>query len=297
MKTIILLIILLCCLPFLHIYYLRSKFQVKYETALPQFNESGYNLPKIVWCFWDKQPLPPIIETITNNWKKLMPDWTFHILSNETLHNFIDIPFNISHLNVAHQTDIFRLHLLEKYGGVWMDCGIIVNDPTFLNQKREDCIQQRSQMFIYDSPFHQTNPDYKVVENWFIMAPLNSPFIKLWRQEHDCAVKSRFFFYKWYCKYILGVDNQKINRDIFDVYLTQHLCAQVVMQKNPDIKNQIIMEDSRKTMFYLQEQVGWDTQKFQVILFMKGKSIPVIKMVGNNRKGLDGEKFKKYFTL
>ena len=56
-----------------------------------------------------------------------------HLLTDENLHNFINIPKDITEkykkkeLSAAHYSDIVRFSLLYQYGGIWMDATLFVS--------------------------------------------------------------------------------------------------------------------------------------------------------------------------
>ena len=83
-----------------------------------------------------------------SRWKELNPDWQVNILSDQTISDYVSEYFDIvnnSRLKRSPQakSDLLRILLLSKYGGVWVDASVypmlplsnfynkIVNDTGF----------------------------------------------------------------------------------------------------------------------------------------------------------------------
>ena len=47
----------------------------------------AYNLPKVIWQFWDKEELPPMIQMIKENNAKKLQGWTIRLLNEKTMGN------------------------------------------------------------------------------------------------------------------------------------------------------------------------------------------------------------------
>ena len=72
-------------------------------------------------------------------------------------------------LCIAHQSDLIRLGLLEKYGGVWVDASLFCILP--LDSWLE--IVLNSGLFMFES-----NTKLTIIANWFIASKKNNILIK-----------------------------------------------------------------------------------------------------------------------
>lgn len=74
------------------------------------------------------------IELCLESMKKHLENCNLHILNETNIKNYIpELPKKINKLPVYQQSDIIRVYLLYKYGGVWMDADtILLKDPTKL---------------------------------------------------------------------------------------------------------------------------------------------------------------------
>ena len=121
---------------------------------------------KLIWIYWHNGWLnaPEIIQTCRKSWIKNNPQWEVKSLDFNSINDFIDIKIKRSILNnlcIAHQSDIIRLHLLEKYGGVWVDASLFCIIP--LDNWLENFL--KSGLFMFESSTKLT-----IIANWFIAA-------------------------------------------------------------------------------------------------------------------------------
>ena len=98
-------------------------------------------IPKIIWTYWDKPEIPNYIQDCINTWKRhCKNNWSINILNYKTIKLFldenIDYPVQIWNSKPQHQSDMFGVALINKYGGIWMDANIImINSINFIIEK------------------------------------------------------------------------------------------------------------------------------------------------------------------
>ncbi len=221
---------------------------------------------------------------------KVLPDWQVRFVTTDQYLSSINqetIPSGFQNLKVEHQADWIRLKLLQTYGGCWIDSGIILNQS--INPLYRECVSNKADLLVFKILGTQTNPKYPIAENWFIMAPPNSPMITLWLEEYEKAIRMGFKRYKERIKEE-GVDLQKLMNDPKDVYLTQHGCYQKVIQQRMPPNAKIIYHVAEETMFKIHATVcNWDKtciwNKLRDVKYCK--TIPYIKLRGGDRKHVD----------
>jgi hypothetical protein len=85
---------------------------------------------KIIWSFWQENPSlasesdKNLLADCLASWKKNCPGWTIRILNYSNYTDWVPselLPKNFSDLTFTFQSDIIRLVLLYKYGGLWVD--------------------------------------------------------------------------------------------------------------------------------------------------------------------------------
>ncbi len=262
---------------------------------LAVFNETRYKLPKVAWSYWDNN-IPPIITTIIEERRKAMPDWTINLLTEENVGNYIDIesiPTGYNKLIRAHRADWIRLKLLEKYGGLWLDASIIINEGDAINEIYNEAWNTRANLVVFT--LNKPRP-IDFIENWFIMAPKKSLMIKLWLKEFEKAISMGFANYR---AHVLlhdiiiskGIYNEKED----NVYLTQHACMQMVLKRHLRESVKILLYPAERNMYKVQTDCKWSYNCIidNISNNPDAKKLPFIKLRG-------GEKtinYKKYFQL
>jgi hypothetical protein len=217
-------------------------------------------IPKIIWSYWHAHQVPSFVSEAHSTWKKLDTEWTIHALHAESplvlqLQEVDEI--SAKTLEKAFFADWLRLALLEKYGGVWMDASIFLNDPSYLDQFHAEACTKQVEVAGFHIPPFQTLPTFPVMENWMIMAPPQSPFIRAWRQEHLRALRSGFPAYRAKIESEQKVNPQKIFKN-FGTYLTQHVCAQAVMQLRNNLPSSYaLLRNALEGPFLLQQDCKW----------------------------------------
>jgi len=160
--------------------------------ALPEYNphaEQDLNIlsrssgagpiPKKIWMYWAGDKLPEEIQCFVNKIVNENTDYTLTIINSENLRTFLpELVFSHQDMLVAHKSDVIRLELLYKYGGIWLDATIIMNQTL-------DALLAVNKNNIYDmiafySESSTIDPDYPVIETWFLAAPPNNAFIERW---------------------------------------------------------------------------------------------------------------------
>jgi hypothetical protein len=261
-------------------------------------SKPAYHLPKVIWQFWDKEELPPMIQMIKENNAKKLHGWKIQLLNENTMGDYVsssDIPPGYNNLGAAHKADWLRLYLLKKYGGVWMDASIIINDPTAIDKLYTESVEKQSELTLFQFKSHLN------VENWFIMAPEKSRMTEAWFKEYDSAIRMEFENYKrklWN----EGV-NTSCGRDedsIKDTYFTQHSGIQRILQKEIVPNPNIIVNKAEETMLKVDFICDIKDEKERMACLTKNYSdfeiirlLPYIKINGPNRKLPIN--WKKYF--
>ena len=82
-----------------------------------------------IFTYWNEVKHPPLVTRCLKSWEKHMPECEIHIYNTNTVPTDLDLPENWRDLSHAFFTDILRLSLLSKYGGIWMDATILLNKP------------------------------------------------------------------------------------------------------------------------------------------------------------------------
>lgn len=248
--------------------------------------KKNYNdIPKIVWMFWNNENIPLEIQTFINKIKNENPDYDVRILNFSNLNNYVNdlIFYDGIDIPIANKTDLIRLALLYKFGGVWLDITTILFQPIddFLNIKN---INNYDLIAFY---YEKTTTDFNrpMIESWFLAAPPQSQFIHEWfktlyplinlgSKNYYCNVKMRADY-----KLIL----QKMTRP---EYLLVYLAQQIVMLNSKSNFN-FYLRKCDSSAFYIQEYFNWDP--FEIHKYLAFKDLnnvvpsPIIKLTSGDR--------------
>jgi len=151
------------------------------------------NIPKIIhYCWFGKNPLPPLAVKCINSWKKYLPEYEI-IEWNEDNFPFDDFIFAKEALEsrkFAFVSDVCRLYALKEYGGVYMDTDVEIIkslDPLLFHEafsgfENDDfvptgimCSKKNSKwiedlLAYYDNrPFINTDGTMEMTSNTFII--------------------------------------------------------------------------------------------------------------------------------
>ena len=247
-------------------------------------------IPKIIWGYWNTgiQNAPQLVQKCIKNWKKYNPKWEIIILDDNNLSKYIDTSiFNniiVKNSFVQKKSDLIRLLLLQKYGGIWMDSSI------FLTQSLDWILKLQKQknvdIICYYAEFFTANHKYPVIENWFIASTPNNQFINLWLEDF------LLYLYNGYDKYFKTIKANNINTQKITSpkYLTMHISAQKIMQMHPYLVKNIYTIPTKEGPFKYHDKYDWDRNKaFKNILFQNfSHNVPkMIKMRGSDRNTVE----------
>lgn len=117
------------------------------------------NLPKKIWFLWlqglDNAPL--VVKKCYESWIKHNPDWELILLDEQSIGEYI--PAFTDGVTKQALSDILRINLLAKHGGIWVDATCFCMKP--LDDWLYDNMQ--SGFFAFDKP----GPD-RMLSSWFI---------------------------------------------------------------------------------------------------------------------------------
>ena len=118
-------------------FVLKLRKEAQIDESSNENREVSTKIPKIIWTMW-QQGEAQMPETVRASMKTIKyfakrNGCEFHLLTDENLIDFIDIPTDIiekykgKELIAANYSDIIRFSLLYQYGGIWMDATLFVS--------------------------------------------------------------------------------------------------------------------------------------------------------------------------
>lgn len=244
-------------------------------------HSNNKSIPKRVWIYWDSVEMSRFIKAIIDNNKKRNPEYDFIVLNSENLFDYIPRVNFHSDLLPAHKADYIRLVLLNLYGGIWLDATtVLVSDLKWIHKHENysyDLVgYYRSQSTV--------NYDYPIVETWFLAAPQDNEFIKLWLKLFEPIIEhgSKRFFDHLKSRTDYKVLTQQLsNPSYLMLNITEQIASRTLKNVNMYLKR---CEDSA---FYIQENCGWDFNKINYVLCRQNiplEDFPILKLTYKDRE-------------
>ena len=86
---------------------------------------------KVLWGYWNqgKDNLPGLCQLAVRSWRVHHPDWKIIILDETNYQQYVsseDVPSTFFHLKTQHRSDIVRLAVMRRYGGLYLDASYIL---------------------------------------------------------------------------------------------------------------------------------------------------------------------------
>lgn len=135
--------------------------------------------PHIIWMFWNKgfENLPEECLACYNSYKINNPEWDINVLDDNTLSTYIDDnelciinKMKSNNVKIAHISDVIRICLLKKYGGIWADV------TTFCSRNLDEWISEYNNKELL---FFSDNNNIENISNWWFCAKKNSKIISI----------------------------------------------------------------------------------------------------------------------
>lgn len=247
-------------------------------------NKRG-KIPKVIWIYWHDDVLPELVNSCVNNIAHLNPDYDVRLLNSKTVINYIPEVESWSYSNsIQIKSDLIRLNLLLKYGGVWIDASVLLFEDL-------DWITKLSELERYDLVgFYRSrltkNYSSPIVESWLIAAPVNNKFIKKW-----CDVFNPIANLGLDCFYtdISGrLDFSDIRQNInIPKYLSVYLAHQIAV-KEYGVANFYLRHVELSGYFYQESYPQRDSILSKVWCESKSPKCtpPLIKFTSQNRRAI-----------
>lgn len=91
-------------------------------------------ISKTIWIYWDQgeKNAPYIVKECIESWRCKNKEWEVVVLDKSNVDNIIESEVNknnYSKLSIQTRSDLLRLLLLKKHGGVWVDATVYCFDP------------------------------------------------------------------------------------------------------------------------------------------------------------------------
>ena len=262
-------------------------------------NKIKYEIPKNIYIYWDNLKNNDIIQYFINNIKRKasLNNWKVYFITRENVHQYVDKQFykKFINLNSVRFSDFLRLKLLYDNGGAWIDASTIIIQPNFLDNFRNKMIQNKCDVLLFEFKEKTLNKNFPFLENWFIMAPKHSIFIKDLYDYFEKSYDMGFYNFK---QKILMPSKVDLNATIGygkKTYHMQHALMHYMLLNNRN-KYKICIENAGESMFKAQNNVDWKSDKLISFIINNNKwnDFYAIKLVSFNRKAINDTNKDKF---
>jgi len=229
---------------------------VEYPKFIETFTQQQ-EIPKIIWTYWHEETLPDFIQKCIATWKEHNPSYEINVLNDKNLSKYLpDVSFDNYKFATTHQrkSDMIRLHMLAKYGGVWSDASII------MYKSLDELLKNKAEFIAYYLEHFTTNYDYPVIESWFFACKPNTKFINAWRD-----IFLTINNYETIEDYVAHI---KSNTDFQNIdspdYLVIHIAAQYVLQNMMsinEIKFRLNLQKAEDGPYKYLADNGWQIEQ------------------------------------
>ena len=243
-------------------------------------------IPHVIWMYWHDITLPKSIALMVDAIRAKNPDHDVRILNQRTLADWLpELNFTSSDLTIALKSDIIRLELLYRYGGIWLDCStILFEDLSWVHRIHQD---KPMDLIGYYRDVSTVNYLSPVIESWFLATPPQNPFIREWLKQLTPVkhLGAQNYFYEMKKRDDFPFIVQKIADP---PYLLIYLAQQAAIKEYRRIN--VFLRKCEANAFYYQRMHSWDSDAFaRMVMFNQRPQTPppIIKLTGNERLHLD----------
>ena len=159
-----------------------------------------------VWVFWldGLSSAPEVVKICVRSVVENLSDKNVHILTEENYRDYVTFPPFIQEkidsgvISKTHMSDLLRLELLIRYGGIWLDATVLCTSsevPAYMT----DC-----DLFLFQDLKPGWDGHCQRISNWMISSCTNHPMLRLtrallyeyWRKNN--SVEDYFIFHDFF---------------------------------------------------------------------------------------------------
>jgi hypothetical protein len=151
----------------------------------PRFAGGRPPIPRTIWALWldGWDEAPEIVKACRTTWEALNPTWSFRPLTRATLPTVLGAavlrPFEGRALPPEAFSDVVRIELLARHGGVWAD------STTYCLQPLDAWLPGATTSGFF--AFAKPGPD-RMISSWFLAAAQGNALVEQW------AVRTRAYW-------------------------------------------------------------------------------------------------------
>jgi hypothetical protein len=261
----------------------------KHIQLLP--TEKPKSIPRKIWAFWDKATLPDKVRKCIDTWYVHCPDYEITILCPETLHEYLEEDLlTLPYSNTPQRlSDFVRLHILDKFGGFWVDASTIMFQNLDYYHHKQQLSPHTTELVGYYLATKTSRSEYPLIENWFFGCVQGSRFVRQWKTEF-----MRINQFSSALSYVAnvrlcGIDIQMLAFPNY--YLSMHVAAQSVLQRHRGVMELLLLERAEDGPFKYLVPHQWKRRPALQFLCENRftNACPILKITGDGRDCVDAQ--------
>lgn len=159
----------------------KQKIKRRYWKVLTLFDKQWTDtLPhherRTVWLFWwqGEDRMPELVKKCYVSVKEHFVDWEIVLLTEHNYRDYADLPNYVKEklmsgaITLTHFSDLLRLELLIRYGGLWMDATVLCSNGAIPNSILN------SNLFLFQSQKPGADGDAIPLSSWLMWAKTNN---------------------------------------------------------------------------------------------------------------------------
>ena len=235
----------------------KQKLAKKYRAALEKFDKSydtslKHECSNKVWICWFQgmEKAPALVQKCYASVREHLTDREIVLITSENLEQYVQFPdyiidkWKAGVITYTHLTDLLRLELLIKYGGMWLDATV------FCSEKREMILDYffDSDLFFYQCLKPGRDGHCQYISSWLMSAKTNNRIL----------MATRELCYEYWKK-----------NDSMDDYFLLHDFLSIVLDKYEDEWKAVVPRDNATPhilllrLFDSYDESLWQTIKAQ----------------------------------
>lgn len=150
---------------------------------------SSSPLPRIIWMYWHdgEESAPQVVQTCIDSWRKFNPSWEVRLIDKTSLPTYSDWTHPVIYdpiRAIVANSNILRIGLLYKFGGVWADATCLCLRP----------LDEWIDKAMGDGFFAFSNPGAdRLLSSWFLAATPDNPLVLDWKNRSNLYWKKHTF--------------------------------------------------------------------------------------------------------
>ena len=213
-------------------YKIKKNLEKKYKKEINAFqstykDDEPHNTSNKVWICWlqGMNVAPKVVKKCYESIKLKLTDREIVLITSDNMCDYVEFPdfilekWKIGQITHTHMTDLLRLELLIKYGGMWIDSTVLCTS------RREDIPNYffDSDLFLYQTLKPGRDGQALPISSWLISAKTNNKIL----------IEARFLCYEYWKK----------NTEMVDYFLFHDFVA-IALEHNEREWKKIIPRDN-----------------------------------------------------